>query len=231
MIKGFRGTSLVDYPGKIAAVVFLGGCNWRCPYCYNLDLVLPERLREIPDLPEEEVLSELSRRKGFIKGVVITGGEPTLWGRRLRAFLERVRHEVGLPVKLDTNGSHPEVVFSLVEEGLVDYLALDFKTAPSRYGELGGDFAPVARTLECVKSLNGKAEVRITVVPSLVGEPEIKEMLPYLEGVRQIALQRFFPRAETLDPSFPKTPPAEEDLLSLQSLLERHLSAKIVLRS
>ena len=231
MIKGFRGTSVVDYPGKIASVIFLGGCNWRCPYCYNVDLVVPERLKTLPDLSEAEVLSELRRREGFIKGVVLTGGEPTLWGRRLRGLLERIKSETGLAVKLDTNGSHPELVASLLEEALVDYIALDFKTAPSRYPELAADFEPVARTLEILNQCDGQAEVRITLVPALVGKEELEEMLPWLRGARRIAFQKFVPEVETLDPDFPRLTFSPEEMLALRELLERHLSAEVILRA
>jgi len=231
MIKGFRGTSVVDYPGKIASVVFLGGCNWRCPYCYNVDLVLPERLRLLPDLSEEEVLAELWRRKGFIKGVVITGGEPTLWGRRLKAFLERIKHEAELAVKLDTNGSNPELVSTLLTEGLVDYLAMDFKTAPSRYREFSADFEPVARTFEILKDLDGAAEVRITLAPGLVTKKDLEEMLPYLKKVKRVALQKFVPGVETLAPDFSRSSLPPEDLPFLAAFLKKHLPSEIILRS
>ncbi|HIE32543.1 MAG TPA: anaerobic ribonucleoside-triphosphate reductase activating protein [Thermodesulfobacteriaceae bacterium] len=230
MIKGFRGTSVVDYPGKIASVVFLGGCNWRCPYCYNVDLVLPERLKNLPDLPEEGILSDLLRRKGFIKGVVITGGEPTIWGRRLKAFLERIKYETKLAVKLDTNGSNPELVASLLAEGLVDYLAMDFKTAPSRYSELSADFEPVEKTLELLKDLNGCAEVRITLAPGLVAKQDLEEMLPYLKRVKRVALQKFVPEAETLAPDFPRPSLPPDTVSSLADYLRKHLSAEILIR-
>lgn len=221
---------MVDYPGKIASVIFLGGCNWRCPYCYNVDLVLPERLRELPDLSEEEVLSELRRREGFIKGVVVTGGEPTIWGRRLRGLLERIRYETGLEIKLDTNGSNPELLERLLEAGLVDYLALDFKTAPSRYEELGGRFEPVKRSLELLKGLDGRAEVRITVVPALVSEKEISEMMPYLEGIKRVALQKFLPDVPRLSPDLPGGYLAKEEILTLAEKIRSTLSTEVLLR-
>ncbi len=231
MIKGFRGTSVVDYPGKIASVIFLGGCNWRCPYCYNVDLVVPERLKALPDLNEDEILSEIQRRKGFIKGVVVTGGEPTIWGRRLKTLVERIKHETGLAIKLDTNGSQPDMVAYLVEEALVDYIALDFKTAPSRYAELSADFDPVARTLEILRTLDGQAEVRITLAPPLVGKKELEEMLPWLEGLKRIAIQKFVPEVETLEATFPRRTFSPEEILAFQSFLKKHLSAEIILRS
>ncbi|QJA05690.1 anaerobic ribonucleoside-triphosphate reductase activating protein [Thermosulfurimonas marina] len=229
MIKGLRGTSLVDYPGKIAAVVFLGGCNFRCPYCYNVDLVLPERLRRLPDLSEKELLSELRRREGFIRGVVLTGGEPTLWGRRLIDLCARIREAFSLSIKLDTNGSHPGLLAELLSGALVDYVALDFKTAPSRYPELSADFAPVAETLEILKGLNGRAEVRITLAPALVGPKEIEEMLPYLQGLPRLALQKFVGEVELLDPDFPSQPYSREELLSLKEIFRQNLPSTEIL--
>ncbi len=220
---------MVDYPGKIASVIFLGGCNWRCPYCYNVDLVLPERLQGLPDLSEEEVLSELRRREGFIKGVVITGGEPTIWGRRLRGLLERIRYETGLEIKLDTNGSNPELLVSLLSAGLIDYVALDFKTAPSRYAELGGDFSPVSETLKILENFN-EAEVRITLVPGLIGWDELREMLPWLSATKRVALQKFLPEVETLSHDFPRQYFSPEELQAFRLFLEKHLSAEILFR-
>ena len=211
-------------------MVFLGGCPWRCPYCYNVDLVLPERLKLLPDIPEEEVISELKRRKGFIKGVVLTGGEPTLWGRRLKAFLERIKYEVGLPAKLDTNGSHPELTASLWEEGLLDYLAVDFKTAPSRYPELSADFEPVAESLELLKELDLRAEVRITLVPGMISGKDLEEMVPYLRGIKRVALQKFVSEAETLRPDFPRSSLPPDFLSAIVNSLREHLSAEIIVR-
>ncbi len=228
MIRGFRGTSLVDYPGRICSVVFTGGCNFRCPYCYNVDLVEPSRLKRLPEIPEQEVLRELSRRKGFISGVTVTGGEPTVWGRRLRSFLERLKYELSLMIKLDTNGSNPELVASLLNEGLVDFLAVDFKTSPSRYPELKADFAPVKRTLEEVLPKAPKHEVRITLVPGLISKRELEEMLPLLNG-RVVALQKFVHSVEHLDPDFPKVPFPEDELKRILEFL-REKGLELVLR-
>lgn len=191
MIKGFIGTSLVDYPGKISSVIFTYGCNYRCPFCYNVDLVLPERYKKLKNLSEDWVIEELKRRKGFIKGVVITGGEPTLWGKRLVSFIEEVRSQTGLPVKLDTNGSSPELVEELVISGLVDFFAIDFKTSPDRYAELGGDFALVEQTFRVLKNIADKVEIRITLYPPLLTEKDLEKMVPYLAWFKRIALQKF----------------------------------------
>jgi len=208
MIKGFRGTSLVDYPGKVASVIYTYGCNFRCPYCYNIELVLPEFYRELPEISEDEVLKKLKERKGFIQGVVITGGEPTLWGKRLHFLIERIHYEVELPVKLDTNGSHPEVVESLLEEELLDFVALDFKTSPEKYPLFGGDFERVLRTLEVLKNFPEKVEIRLTLYPPLMTEKDLEKILPYLKGFKCVAFQKYLPEKNLS--GRPVTPYSEE---------------------
>jgi len=195
MIKAFKGTSTVDYPDKLASVVFTGGCNWRCPFCYNIDLVLPERLKQLSDIPENEIISQLKRRQGFIHGVVITGGEPTIWGDRLISFIKRVRKETNLLIKLDTNGSNPDVVQELLP--YLDYIAIDFKTGPEKYHILGGNFETVQKTFSIVQDV--PHEIRLTL--AMITEEDLEQMLPYLEN-KVIAVQKFFHGVNTLDPNF-----------------------------
>jgi pyruvate formate lyase activating enzyme len=127
-LKGWVRTSLIDYPDHIASVLFTGGCNFRCPMCHNADLVL--RPTEVPTLPEKEVWDFLSRREGLVDGVVITGGEPTLQPD-LAPFIRRLK-DTDLDVKLDTNGYLPDVLKTLLSEGLLDYVALDIKAPPEK---------------------------------------------------------------------------------------------------
>ena len=131
-IKGFQGTSLLDFPGRIASLVFFGGCNLTCPYCHNPSLVLDPDQHE--DIPAAALLEEIRERRSFIDGVVVTGGEPTL-DAGLLPFLRELK-ALGLEVKLDTNGLAPVVLEQALAEKLVDFVALDLKTAPHRYGEL-----------------------------------------------------------------------------------------------
>ncbi len=230
MIKGFRGTSLVDYPGLVAAVVFFAGCNFRCPFCYNIDLVLPERFRALADISAEEIISELKRREGFIQGVVITGGEPTLSRKSLRHLLELIRLETGLRIKLDTNGSQPEVVAELWEARLLDYVAVDFKTSPSRYPELGGVWEPVQQTFSYLKKHHIPHELRLTVVPYFIGKEELKEMLPWLKGVPRVALQRFQAEMPHLAMDMDLGLYGPDELKALKSYLEEHLTGEVLLR-
>ena len=192
-VKGFQGTSLLDYPGHIAALVFFGGCNLTCAYCHNPALVLePET---IPDYPMPALLEELERRRSFIDGVVISGGEPTL-DPQLQPLLRQVK-EMGLQVKLDTNGLAPKVLKELIWEGLVDLVALDLKTAPSRYGELHSGKVNAADLEQSVKMLlEGRidCEFRTTCVPDLVGESEIRELGELIRGASSWMLQQYVPR-------------------------------------
>lgn len=129
LISGLNKTTLLDYPGRVAATVFTGGCNFRCPFCHNAGLVLRPLSQE--SYTEEEVLTFLRKRRGILTGVCITGGEPTIQ-QDLPDFVRRIK-ELGLQVKLDTNGSHPQMLAELIKDGLLDYVAMDIKNSPQRY--------------------------------------------------------------------------------------------------
>lgn len=133
-ICGFNKTTLLDYPGKVASTIFLGGCNFRCPFCQNGILVVAPG--EQPDYSQEELLTFLKKRKGILDGVCISGGEPTL-SDGLEEFLGKIK-ELGYAVKLDTNGSRPKIVKHLAEAGLIDKVAMDIKACPDNYGSLTG---------------------------------------------------------------------------------------------
>lgn len=192
-IKGFQGTSLLDFPGRIASLIFFGGCNLCCPFCHNPTLVLdPE---QYPDYPLEDLLDELRERKNFIDGVVVSGGEPTL-DRDLPLLLREVK-ALGLEVKLDSNGLAPAVLERLFAEGLVDYLALDLKTAPERYGELHRapvDPALLRRGIRVVLDAAVPYEIRTTCVPGLVEAPDFTAMGEAVAGARHWVLQQYIPR-------------------------------------
>ncbi len=191
-VKGFQGTSLLDFPGRVASLIFTGGCNLTCPFCHNPGLVLDPGA--FPDFPVNELLADLKKRQSFIDGVVISGGEPTL-DTGLPAFLRQLK-ELGLQVKLDTNGLLPEVIHRLLDEQLLDYLAVDIKTTPDRYGELHTrpvSSAPLLRTIELVKAAAIETEFRTTCVPQLVGEDELRLIGELLRGAPLWVLQQFLP--------------------------------------
>lgn len=191
-IKGFQGTSLLDYPGRISSLVFFSGCNLSCPYCHNPDLIVDRP--ELPELTGEEVLAELRSRRSFIDGVVVTGGEPTLH-EGLADFVRELKG-LGLLVKLDTNGLRPRVLDRLLAEDLLDFIALDLKTSPERYGELHKGPVGLANLEESIRLVLEKApafELRTTCVPGLVGERDIHRLGSLLQGAPGWVLQQFVP--------------------------------------
>ncbi len=191
-IKGFQGTSLLDFPGRIASLLFWGGCNLTCPFCHNPPLVLePETF---PDLNPADILADLAKRKSFIDGVVISGGEPTL-DNNLEAFLAEVK-ALGLAIKLDTNGLATQVICKLVDRNLVDYLAIDLKTLPRRYPELHPGPVVAEKLLETIRycaGTNVELEYRTTCVPGWVDEETIDELGRLIEGAPLWAIQQYHP--------------------------------------
>jgi pyruvate formate lyase activating enzyme len=191
-IKGFQGTSLLDFPGKIASLVFFGGCNLTCAFCHNPGLVLDPG--QYPDYPVEAVLEQLHARRRFIDGVVVSGGEPTL-DPQLLPLLREVK-TLDLAVKLDTNGLRPDVLGQAMDEGLLDCVALDLKTAPARYGELHGGPVAIDGLQWSVQLLRAGAvdyELRTTCVPGLVEEADIRAIGELARGAKRWVLQQFVP--------------------------------------
>ena len=219
-VKGFQGTSLLDYPGRIAALVFYGGCNLVCPFCHNPTLVIDHD--QYPDYPDEELLADLESRKGFIDGVVITGGEP-LCQPDLSTFLRKVK-ELGLLIKIDTNGLFPSRLEQLVEDGLVDYLAIDIKTSPNRYDELGGDTDAadlLQRTVDLVKRQAVPHEFRTTCVPGLVDNRDIENIGQLIAGSQRWYLQQFGKQVVLTEEELPE-PYSVERLQELESVAAKY---------
>lgn len=234
-IGGLQKFSLIDYPGKIAAIVFTQGCNFRCPYCYNPELVDPARFRE--PLDESEIFSFLTARKGKLDGVVITGGEPTLQPD-LQDFIRRVR-DLGFCVKLDTNGSNPEVLQDLIARGVLDYIAMDIK-APlaGRKGDPESAYASVTRSsvkdsdirrsIELILTSGIDHEFRTTVTGGCLQHADFLKMGRAIKGAKRYALQKFVP-AKVLDEGLLNAkPPSDEDLSGLKKALGRYVREIII---
>lgn len=201
-IHGLQKLTLLDYPGHTACTVFTGGCNYRCPFCHNATLVL--RPAEQPLIPAEEVLAFLRKRQGLLDGVCITGGEPTL-EKGLADFAARVK-ELGFALKLDSNGSRPEVLRSLVENGLVDYVAMDIKSCRENYGRLVGipgyDSAPVEESAAFLMEGRVDFEFRTTVVRELHSAGDFERIGRWLAGPQKYFLQAFKDSGDILGGSF-----------------------------
>lgn len=194
-IHGLQKLAMVDYPGKLAATVFTGGCNLRCPFCHNALLVT--RLAETPEIPEQEVLDFLASRRGLLDGVVLTGGEPLLQPDAAD-FLRKVR-ELGFAVKLDTNGTDPDMLEALAQEGLLDYAAMDIKNSPDRYAETCGGvdlLGPVKRSAALLMAGAVDYEFRTTVCAPLHTPEEMAGIGRWLKGAKRYFLQPFVDSGE-----------------------------------
>lgn len=200
-IAGMIPSSLVDFPEKISCVVFTQGCNFRCPFCHNPDLVpVKPPAKDTKDM--EHVLEFLDKRRGLLDGVVVSGGEPTLQ-KGLVSFLSRVKNK-GFLVKLDTNGSNPQVLRSLLDEGLVDFVAMDLKTSPDSYHPFimpEKDHNRLLASIDVVMSSAPDYEFRTTCVAPFVTEKTLARILSHIPGANRFALQRFRPQV-LLDPGF-----------------------------
>ncbi len=190
-LYGLQKMTLLDYPGKVACTVFTGGCNFRCPFCHNALLVTD--LAETEPYDEEEILAFLDKRKGLLDGVCVTGGEP-LMNRDIGAFLREIRQR-GFAVKLDTNGSYPDVLKRIVAEGLVDYVAMDIKNCREKYAETAGvaasDAAGVGESVSFLLSGAVPYEFRTTVVKEFHTVEDIEAIAAWIKGAPRYYLQNF----------------------------------------
>ncbi len=202
IIKGVIESSFIDYPGKISLVVFTAGCNFHCHYCHNPELVNPEP----PFVNEEKVFKLLDSKKEWIDGVVISGGEPTLHPD-LFEFIKKIK-EKGLLVKLDTNGSNPAVLKKLIDEKLVDYIAMDVKAPLEKYSiitQMKVDLTNIKKSIKLIKESGIDYEFRTTILPALITEKDLLSIGYLLEGSDLLVLQTF--RNEvTLDESYNTQP-------------------------
>ena len=208
IIAGWTKSSFIDYPGTVATVLFLSGCNLRCPFCHNPEIVLDTLL----PIQLSEILSYLKKRRGIIDGVVISGGEPTIY-RRLPELVAILR-ETGIAIKLDTNGLNPEMIKNCAP----DYLALDIKTVPSKYSIFGIPFdvsGDLEKSISLVRSMGSNAEIRIPAVPGFIDETDIFELITLLTGVQKVIFQPFDSRGQLLDPSLKQIEGYSKDLLKL----------------
>jgi len=198
---GWQKFSLIDFPGRASAILFTQGCPFRCPFCHNPELINPAQ-RMFAPITEKEILDFLSTRQNKLDGVVITGGEPTLHSD-LPDFISRLK-QLGFAVKLDTNGSRPEMIERLIADGNLDYLAMDYKSPLEKYQAHSNSMIEtkkIKKSVELIRDSGIDYEFRTTVVKELLAEDDILKIAEELKGVRRYVLQKFLP-GKTLDPLF-----------------------------
>ncbi len=226
LIGGLQKMTLIDYPGKIAATVFTNGCNFRCPFCHNPELVHGSRFTVHGDDRVEKQVDEffgfLETRKGKLDGVCITGGEPTLQPD-LVDFIKRIK-ELGFAVKLDSNGTRPDVLRELFEKKLVDYVAMDIKASPGNYQKVCGakiDLERIKLSVDLIKNSRVDYEFRTTIVPGLHNEKEFEEVAEWLNGAKRYILQKYQDYGKILDDSLrDKIKGKEIDLNKIKKMFE-----------
>lgn len=223
IIKGLQKFTLIDFPGKLACTIFTFGCNFRCPYCQNPELIIDDGREPIS---ESWILNFLRQRRGFLEGVCISGGEPTIQGD-LIDFLIKVKR-IGYLVKLDTNGSNPKVLREAIEGGLIDYVAMDIKAPLRKYDEVARvkvDKGKINESIKVIRDLAPDYEFRVTVVPGLLTNEDFHEIGKWLMGAKNFYIQQF-QGAKTLDKEFTgRKPLGEEALLKIQKTLSKYFKS------
>ena len=206
-------TSFIDFPGKISAIVFTQGCNFRCPYCHNPELVDPERFCDT--LFPQDVFAYLEKRKGKLDGVVITGGEPSLQAK-LIPFIQKVK-SLGYLVKLDTNGSHSRVIQEALRKGIIDYIAMDIKAPFEKYSRVTGslvNITQIRKSISLIRNSGIPYEFRTTLVRPLLGPEDVIQIGKMIKGASLYVLQKFV-ASKHVDPMYVRKSPFADDELAL----------------
>lgn len=228
-IKGLQKLTLIDYPGKVACTVFLAGCNFRCPWCYSPELVLPEKIKKQPQIKKESFFQFLKKRKGKIEGVVICGGEPTIF-QELPTFLKKIKEE-GFLVKLDTNGSNPKVLKELLRENLLDYIAMDVKLPLAKYKEfpeIDTKKEKIEESINLIKNSKVDYEFRTTVVPGIHQKEDIKEIAKSISPAKKYFLQNFLPQKTICSSFLKKRPFSREEMEEFKETAEHYLNSCVI---
>lgn len=208
-LQGLQRLTLLDFPGVTACTVFTSGCNFRCPFCHNAPLVINAPTQ--PAIDEEEFFAFLKKRQGILEGVAVTGGEPLLQSD-IAPFLRRIR-DLGYRVKLDTNGSMPDRLGALLDEGLVDHVAMDIKNSPSKYGLTVGvpdfDIAPILHSIDLLMHNGVSYEFRTTLVRQFHTDKDMFDISLMLKGAQAYFLQAFRPGENVIDSNLSALTPTE----------------------
>ncbi len=218
LILGLQKTTLLDYPGKIASTIFTGGCNFRCPYCHNRDLVFPPK--DALSYSEDEIFEHLNSKKRVLDGVCITGGEPTLH-KDLPEFISKIK-ELGLLVKLDSNGTNPAMLKNLIDEKLVDYIAMDIKQSKEKYNDIACmpvfNLAPIEESVELLKEGRVEYEFRTTIMKECHNASDMESIGKWLKGASAYYLQSYKESEQVINPVF--NPHSPETLHSFVDILK-----------
>lgn len=220
-IGGLQKLTLIDYPGRLAATVFLMGCNFRCPWCYSRELVLPKEIKKHIQqgypISEKEFFDFLKERRGLLEGICICGGEPTI-NQDLPRFCQKIKN-LGYVVKLDTNGSNPKMLEKLINDKLIDYIAMDIKVPKEKYEKMIGkriNVNNIEKSIKILKKSKIDHEFRTTVVPTVHKKEDIIRIARWIGPAKKYYLQNFRPE-KTIDAKFEKIRPCpEEYLLEIQ---------------
>ncbi|HHV09310.1 MAG TPA: anaerobic ribonucleoside-triphosphate reductase activating protein [Clostridiales bacterium] len=221
-IHGFNKLTLLDYPGHMAATVFLGGCNMRCPFCHNASLVT--RAASQPTLPAEEVLNTLFRRRHLLEGICITGGEPTL-NPGLTDFIRQLK-SYDFKVKLDTNGTNPALLKVLVQDGLIDYIAMDIKNSKAKYAPTSGiaglELDKIEESVDFLLSGLLDYELRTTIVKELHTREDMRSIGEWIAGAKAYYLQSYQASGDIIEPGF--NPYPKEELEAFTAILKPYVN-------
>ncbi len=225
-INGFQKLTLLDFPEKVACIIFTAGCNFRCPFCHNASLVT--HIDENQNIDEEEIFTYLEKRKGLLDGVCITGGEPLLQSD-IKEFIQKIKN-MGYAVKLDTNGSYPEKLRDLIENNLVDYVAMDIKNSREKYAETAGIqnllLDNIEKSISLLLENKVDYEFRTTVVNELHTKEDIKNISVLIKGAKKYFIQNFKDSGDIIARNMTEvTQNNLEDML--KTALDSGLSAKI----
>lgn len=225
-IKGFQKTSLIDYPGNICSIVFLSGCDFRCGYCHNPELVLD---KDLPEIKENEVLRILEERKKLIDAVTITGGEPTLH-KQLPELIKKIK-DLGFLVKLDTNGTNPEILNYLIKNRLIDFVAMDIKNTFEKYEKTVNtkvNCEDLKKSMKIIIESNIEHEFRTTALPSLHKKEDLIKIAKELRGAKKYILQQFVKAEKILDKNFLKEKSySKKELEEIKKECSKHVKTEI----
>jgi pyruvate formate lyase activating enzyme len=227
---GLQKTTLLDYPDKIACIFFTPGCNFKCGFCYNKELVLTPN--KLPKISEKDAMDFLEKRKKYLEAIVITGGEPTLHWTELKEFIKKTK-KLGYLIKLDSNGTNPEALKEAIEEKLIDYIAMDIKSSIENYSKAAGikvNTENIQKSIKLIMNSGIDYEFRSTIIPEIYSNKDAEKISELIKGAKKYFLQQFVPADTMIDLSFKeKQRYTFQQALELKKILEKTIQ-KVELR-